>query len=232
MRHYKKILLIALFLTLIGAAWYFRKSLTLEEIQKSREALQRFVEAHYLLSVAGFIGIEFLTAFFLPGSLVLTLTGGFLFGVVWGTIYVLIGMTSGASLAFLFARSLAGGWIHAKYERHLKKFDEEIDRHGSSYLLMLLIVPVLPFCVVNYLAGMTKMSLKKFILTEALGLLPGTAVYAYAGRQFGNIRSVDDLMTPKLFIAFLLLGILALLPVFIHLLKKRFSYNARGDRKE
>jgi uncharacterized membrane protein YdjX (TVP38/TMEM64 family) len=222
-RHKKKILLIALFLALIGITWYFGgDTLTFEGMKKNREAFHRFVKAHYLLSVAAFIGIDLLSALFLPGALVLTLIGGFLFGVVWGIIYVMIGMTLGASLAFLFARYIAGKWIHSRYEDHLEKFNREIARHGSSYLLMLRLIPVLPFFVVNFLAGMTKMSLKRFLLTTAVGVLPGSVVYTYAGQQFGSIRSLDDIMTPKLVIAFVLLGTLALLPVVFRLLKQKF----------
>jgi len=93
---------------------------------------------------------------------------------------------------------------------------------------MLRIVPVLPFFTVNYLAGMTKMSLKRFLLTTAAGVLPGSVVYTYAGQELGTIRSVDDIMTPKLFIAFLLLGILALLPVALRFFKKRFRHKYHG----
>jgi uncharacterized membrane protein YdjX (TVP38/TMEM64 family) len=133
----------------------------------------------------------------------------------------MIGMTLGASLAFLFARYIAGKWIHSRYKDHLEKFNREIARHGSSYLLMLRLIPVLPFFVVNFLAGMTKMSLKRFLLTTAMGVLPGSVVYTYAGQEFGSIRSLDDIMTPKLVIAFVLLGTLALLPVAFRLLKKK-----------
>ncbi len=229
----KKILIFVFFLALVGFIGYFeRGALSFEEIQKNREAFRRFVEAHYLPSVTGFIGFELLTAFFLPGALVLTLLGGFLFGVVWGTVYVMVGMTFGGSLAFLFARFLAGNWIHARYEDHLKKFNKEVAHHGSSYLLMLIISPVLPFFVVNYLAGMTKMSLKRFFLTTAAGILPGCVIYAYAGQQFGNIHSIHDVMTPKLIIALSLLGILALLPVFLRLFGKRFSDEQRSNKRE
>lgn len=225
MRHYKKkILLVALFLALLGVTWYFREDLTFEEIMKNRVAFRGFVEAHYLLSVAAFIGIDLLTAFFLPGALVLTVTAGFLFGVVLGTAYVMIGMTLGAALAFLFARYLAGNWIHSKYKGYLEKFNREVDYHGSNYLLMLRIIPVLPFFVVNFLAGMTKISLRKFVLTTAAGALPGSVVYTYAGQQLGTISSVDQIMSPKLFFAFLLLGILALVPVILRFLKHGFPH--------
>ena len=141
--------------------------------------------------------------FFLQVALVLTLAGGFLFGVVWGAVYLMVGLTLGTSLsAFLIARYLAGTWIHSRYEGHLKKFNREVAHYGSSYLLMLRIIPVLPFFAVNFLAGTTKMSVKRFILTTAVGLLPGSVVYTYAGKQLGNITSVDDITTPKLFIGF------------------------------
>jgi hypothetical protein len=91
--------------------------------------------------------------------------------------------------------------------------------------------PCASLFAVNFLAGMTKMSLKRFILTTAVDVFPGSVVYTYAGQQFGTIRSVDDIMTPNLFIAFLLLGILALLPVVLRFLKRDSLMNITALRK-
>jgi uncharacterized membrane protein YdjX (TVP38/TMEM64 family) len=231
-RHKKEILLLCLLLAVVASAWYFREDLTLQEAKKHRETLHRLVEAHYLLSIAALIGIDLLTAFFLPGALVLTLIGGFLFGVVRGTIYIMAGMTLGASLAFLFSRYLAGNWIQSKYADYLKRLNAEIARYGSNYLIVLRILPALPFFAVNFLAGMTRMSFKRFILTTVAGLLPGCVIYAYAGHQLGRIASIEEILTPKLSAAFLLLGIIALFPVVLRFFSARLPFEKHHEESE
>jgi uncharacterized membrane protein YdjX (TVP38/TMEM64 family) len=232
-RYTKKIFLLVLFLALILATWRLGgDTLTFEKLQKNSEQLRGFVEAHYLLSVAAFIGIDLLTAFFLPGALVLTLAGGFLFGVIPGTAFVMTGMVLGAALAFLFVRYLAGNWIHSRYENQLETFNMEISRHGSNYLVMLRIIPVLPFFAVNFLAGMTRMSLKRYVLTTAIGVLPGTFVYTYAGQQLGTISSPEEILSPRLLIAFILLGTLALVPVILRFTKRELPHKHHDGREE
>ncbi|HMK48603.1 MAG TPA: TVP38/TMEM64 family protein, partial [Thermodesulfovibrionales bacterium] len=151
--------------------------LTFENLKAHRELLQRYVAEHYLLSAAVFVAYFVSTALLVPGAVASTVAGGFLFGVVMGAIYVNIGAAVGSALAFLSSRFLIGNWVQKRYGNHLKRFNEEIEEHGLSYLFTLRIVPALPFFVTNYLAGMTKIPLRKFMLVTVLGTIPGSIVY-------------------------------------------------------
>ena len=217
----RKAVLLLLFLFGSAVVWLTGPLdyLSFANLKENRDLLRSYVDAHYVLSVAAFIAMVVSTAFFVPGAIVFTLTGGFLFGVLRGTLYVLTGAVLGATLAFLSSRFIAGNWIQHRYEKHLGAFNREISIHGHNYLIFFRIVPVMPFFLVNYLAGITKVSLGRFVWTTAVGMLPGSVIYCFAGRELGNIESPDDIMSPGLMLALSLLALLALLPVCARILK-------------
>jgi uncharacterized membrane protein YdjX (TVP38/TMEM64 family) len=194
--------------------------LTFESVKEHRNTLKSFVENNYYLSVLFFLFAYISTAFFVPGAIAFTLAAGFLFGVVKGVILVLAAAISGSVLAFLSARYLVGNWVQKKFSSPLKIFNEEIERHGQNYLIVFRIIPILPFFAVNYLAGITKISLKRFTWTTAAGMLPGSVLYTYAGRRLGQIEQPGDLLSTESVIAFSALAVLALLPVIARLWKR------------
>lgn len=213
--HKRRILILIFFAGVIAAVWLLdiHEYITLDNLKSNKENLQQFVEDHYFLSVITFIIFFISTAFFVPGAIVSTIAGGFLFGTVMGTIYVNIGSVTGASLSFLLSRYMIGNQIQQKYSDQLKRFNEEIERHGHNYLFVIRITPIIPFFLTNYLAGLTKISLRKFILTTSLGMLPGSVVYTFAGQQLAEIENVEDIFSLELLIAFILLALFALLPL-------------------
>ena len=121
-------------------------------------------------------------------------------------LYVNIGATCGAVLAFLSARYLLGSRLQESYGAQLAKFNGEMERNGVRYLLTLRLIPVFPFFLVNFLSGLTRVHLSTFTWTTAAGIIPGTVVFAYAGHQLETVHSVGDIFTGKVLSAFLLLG--------------------------
>jgi uncharacterized membrane protein YdjX (TVP38/TMEM64 family) len=213
---YKKVVIVLFILVICFLVWLSLEDfITFEALKKNSEALKHFVHAHYIESVLLFILFFISTAFFVPGAIVSTIAGGFLFGVIMGTIYVNIGSTIGATIAFLSARYFLGNWIQHRYEKQLIMFNEEIERHGQNYLIVLRIIPVLPFFIVNYLSGLTKISTKKFALLTSVSMLPGSIVYTFAGHELGTLRSPEDAFSFKFLIAFGLLALFSLLPVIV-----------------
>ncbi len=207
-------LIIGLQLTGIGS------QLTLENLQANAGRLRDFSDSHFLISGIAFILIYIIvTGFSLPGALILTLAGGFLYKTLLAAVFVNIGATTGATLAFIFVRYLAGTWIQQKYADKLSGFNAELDKNGPGYLLTLRLIPVFPFFLINLLAGLTRIPLWTFVWTTSLGILPGSLVYAYAGQQLGNINNVKDIFTTRVLIAFLLLAGFAILPIIIKKLR-------------
>jgi uncharacterized membrane protein YdjX (TVP38/TMEM64 family) len=167
-----------------------------------------------------FIGVYSLaTIAFLPGSL-LTLGAGVVFGVVQGAIYVWIGATLGATLAFLIGRYLARGWVAQRIAGNpkFKAIDEAVGREGFKIVLLTRLSPVFPFNLLNYAFGITGVSLQDYIL-GCVGMIPGTMLYVYLGSLAGNIARVGTTEPPTnatLQWSIRLLGLLATVAVALY----------------
>jgi uncharacterized membrane protein YdjX (TVP38/TMEM64 family) len=212
---------------LAGVAAFFlfdlNSYLSLDTIKTSRDRLLAFTGEHYLVAVLIFIVLYVAeAALSLPGAALFTLTGGFLFGTIAGALYANIGATGGAALAFLSARYLFHDWVEARWGRRLAGFQRGFVHNAFGYLITLRLMPIFPFFIINLLTGLTKTPLGTFVAATSLGIIPGSLVYAYAGRQLGTINRLADIASPRVLLAFTLLGLLALAPtVYRHLTGKR-----------
>jgi uncharacterized membrane protein YdjX (TVP38/TMEM64 family) len=134
-----------------------------------------------LMFVAGF---ALATILFVPGS-IFGLAGGILFGPLWGTLWNLAGGTLGATAAFLFARFVAGDWVAARAQGRLKTVLSGVEAEGWRFVALTRLVPIVPFNLLNYALGLTRIPLSQYVLATLVCMLPGTAAYAwlgYAGR--------------------------------------------------
>ena len=128
------------------------------------------------------------TVFFLPGS-ILTVGAGVVFGLVRGFVIVSISATLGATAAFLVGRYLARAFIAGKIEAHPKfaAIDEAVAREGWKIVALLRLSPVVPFNVLNYAFGVTRVSLRDYVLASWIGMMPGTVLYVYLGSIAGDL---------------------------------------------
>lgn len=211
-----------LILSAIGAFFYFDlgRYLSLDTLKENRDQLLLFTDTHYAVSAALFVLVYIVvTGLALPGAAILTLAGGFLFGSFLGTLFVNLGATTGAALAFLAARYLLRDWVEDKFGKWLEPVQQGFAKDAFSYLITLRLIPLFPFFVVNLVSGLTRMSVGSYVAATSLGIIPGSFVYAYAGRQLGTINSLKEVASPNVIAAFVFLGVLALAPV----LYKKFS---------
>lgn len=198
--------------------------LTLASLKANKDALQAYTASHYALSVIVFVAAYCVqTALSLPGAVMFTLTGGFLFGTALGTVYVNLGATSGAVLAFLVARYLFRDAVERRFGPKLEAIHRGFDRNAFNYLLTLRLIPLFPFFLVNLASGLTRIRLSTYTAATAVGIIPASIVYANAGSQLGNIDSLNDIASPGVLGAFALLGLLALVPVAYHRWRDRWS---------
>lgn len=122
--------------------------LTLEALRENRAALQGWVRANGALAVLAYVlAYAAVTAFSLPGGAVMSVTGGFLFGTLWGALYIVVGATSGALLLFMAAKTALGDPLRAKAGPWLLKMERGFQENALSYLLVLRLVPLFPFFV-------------------------------------------------------------------------------------
>ena len=205
--------------------------LSFEFLTTHRERLLAYAHVHSAMAVAAFILVYCVTvAFSVLGDIFLTMVGGFLFGPLVGTLYVNIGATAGATLAFLAARYLLRDWVESKYGGQLGPLQEGFKQNAFNYLVTLRLIPAVPFVLVNLVSGLTRIEVGTFVRATSLGMIPASFVFAYAGRQLGMINSVKEIASPPVLLAFTLLGLLALTPVLYRRLAPRRG-KGNADRK-
>ncbi|PLZ87211.1 TVP38/TMEM64 family protein [Fischerella thermalis] len=161
-----------------------------------RNALQWIDSLGTVGAIAFIILYIIATVAFLPGP-ILTLGAGVVFGVIWGSIYVFIGATLGATAAFLVGRYLARGWVAEKIADN-KKFaaiDRAVGREGLKIVLLTRLSPIFPFNLLNYAFGVTDVSLKDYFI-GSVGMIPGTIMYVYIGSLAGNLAMIGTQTQP------------------------------------
>ncbi len=240
-----------------GAAAFFasgaHRYLGPEALVENRDRLQDFVALHrekallaYMLAYVALVTLS------IPGSVFLTLLGGFLFGWLVGGAAAVVSATTGAVGIFLIARTSVGDALLRRAGARIQRLAEGFRRDAFSYLLFVRIVPVIPFWLTNLASALFGVPLRTFALATMLGLIPATYAFAVAGSGLDDILtdkiaarqaclatgaehcpvhlSWRSLITPPIMAAFGALGLLALLPVILRrLFGERFRRFA-GER--
>jgi len=194
--------------------------LTLDALRDNRALLLDLVAKNPLVaSLAFMIGYAGVVALSLPGATIMTLTGGFLFGVPVGASLTVIGATTGATALFLIARSALGDVLRERAGPFLARMAEGFSKNAFSYLLFLRLVPAFPFWAVNLAPALLGMRPAPFVLATGVGIIPGTVVYTAFGASLGQVFDaggdvhLKDVASPTLIAALIGLGLLALLPI-------------------
>jgi uncharacterized membrane protein YdjX (TVP38/TMEM64 family) len=217
-----RLLLLAV-LAAVVAAFYLtglHRELSWDNVRARVHGTRAWVGDHLLAAAVAFFGIYFVVAAVsLPVAVILTLIGGALFGVWLGTALVSVASTLGATVAMLMSRYLLGDWVQGRWGERLAAFNRGVERDGAYYLLTLRLVPLFPFWLINLGVGLTKMSARTFVWVSWLGMLPVTILYVYFGQELGRISSPRDVLSPGVWIALALLGIVPL--VLRWMLKRR-----------
>ena len=201
--------------------------LSFETLKEHHVALKTFVAAHpFSVPLAYMLVYIVATALSIPGALFLSLLGGYLFSQPFSTLYVVFSATCGATIIFFAARTAFGDSLRKKASPFLKKVESGFQQNAASYLLFLRLVPLFPFWFVNIAPAFFGVSLRTFVWTTFVGIIPGAFVFTFAGGgleeifESGNEFSIATVFNTQVKIALLLLGILALLPIVVKKLRK------------
>jgi pyruvate/2-oxoglutarate dehydrogenase complex dihydrolipoamide dehydrogenase (E3) component/uncharacterized membrane protein YdjX (TVP38/TMEM64 family) len=198
---------IALFFA-AGGHRYF----TFESLQRQQAAIDAWYRAHPLQTVLLYFAVYVaVTGLSLPGATLLTLAGGAVFGLFWGTVIVSFASSLGATLAFLASRFVLRDWVRNRFGERLKAIDEGLAKEGALYLFTLRLLPVVPFFLINLSLGLSAMRVWTFYWVSQIGMLAGTLVYVNAGTQLARLDSPRGILSWELLGAFLLLGIFPLI---------------------
>ena len=202
----------------------FHQHMSLPELKSAQAAFAKQYAAQPVqTTLIYFASFTLLTACCLPGALVLMLVAGASFGLVWGSVVAVMASAAGATLTLLASRYLLRSRIEARYGNMLGTVNKGLADGGALYLLSLRLLPVIPFVPLNLLCGLTRLSLPVFFVTSLVGMLPATAIYVNAGVQLGAVGSLGDMLSPGLFGALVLLGLLPLATKAVFQIKKKFK---------
>jgi len=204
---------ILLFLVLLGMGALFflfdlDQSFSLVNLKNQLDEFDAYYSRHRVLTMAVYMAVYILvTALSIPGAAIMTLGGGALFGIFYGTLLVSFASTLGATLAFLLSRYLFKDWVQHKFSSKLAAINKGIEKEGGFYLFTLRLVPVFPFFVINLVMGITTIPTSVFYIVSQLGMLPVTIVFINAGTQLVKIESASDILSFNILLSFALLGI-------------------------
>lgn len=207
-------MLLALLAALVLAAALSipQELLTLGSLRHIQAQATQWHALHPLLAAAlYFAAYVLVTALSFPGATLLTLLGGAIFPFWQAILLVSFASTLGALLATLASRYLLADWVLARFPQQMAAVNAGIARNGAAYLFALRLMPLFPFFVVNLLAGLTRIGLVRYWWVSQLGMLPATLIYLNAGRQTGQLRSFNEILSPGMLLAFALIGLLPLI---------------------
>lgn len=201
----KRVALLATLVAAIAVALVHRDAL-------NGAALEAWVQRAGAWGPAIFIGVYALaTVLFLPGA-VLTLAGGALFGPILGALYSLTGATLGATFAFAIARYLAFSWVAKKTGGWTRQVIDGVEREGWRFVALVRLVPLLPFNLLNYALGLTRIRLLHYAAASCVFMLPGALAYSYLGDAGREAIAGGEGTIQKTLLAAALLGIVAFVP--------------------
>ncbi len=226
----KRMLPFAVIILMAVLGFVFLKDyLSFEKLAENQEALKAWRDGNFILASLAFVAVYVvIVAFSLPGAAIASLTGGFLFGVVTGSVYNIAAATMGATAIFMAARMGFGETLSTKMDSSkgaVKALKDGLKENEVSYLLIMRLVPAVPFFVANLVPALVGVNLKRFIWTTFVGIIPGGVVYTWVGAGLSDVFARGE--TPNLGIIFeiqvlgplLGLAVLAMLPIAIKKIK-------------
>lgn len=243
------IVIVVLSVAAIAIGW--NQKISFETLVRNNEAVHAFIRDNKVTAVAIYFAIYVAAiALSLPGGLVMTMTGGFLFGGLIGGAATVIGATVGAVILFTIAKSAFGEHLTRWAGPLAEKLAAEFRADAFHYLLFLRLVPVFPFVLINLVAAIVGVRLPTFVAATVIGIIPGTFTFAFLGAGLDSaIRAQAAIynaclaagradckldfdfkaaVTPELLGALAALGVLALIPVAVKRIRARRVANSSG----
>lgn len=234
----RRALLAILFLCLLGGVWVaLQRTGGIEALVAHEIRLREWIASNPLWAFATGLGV-YTAVSFVPGTGGKAIAVGWLYGFWQGVLLVELALCTAAAISFLFSRYLLRDAIRSRYDSFLERLDDNLLKRPALYVLMLRMAHV-PYTVVNYTLGATRIGVRTFLWTTALGLLPGTMVFVFAGLRLPTLAELAEegvwgLLDPWLIGA---LALSAVLVPLVHLIagwwKQRLStVDRRGQEAQ
>ncbi|MEM7696672.1 MAG: TVP38/TMEM64 family protein [Pseudomonadota bacterium] len=221
-------------LLVAGYAAGLHKTLSLETIIREHETLATWVAENFVLAAIAYLGAYVAAvAVSFPGASLLTIVGGFLFGVALGSVLTVVAATIGASIIFLVAKTSLGAPLRARAGQFADRLARGFETNAFNYLLSLRLQPILPFWLINVAPALFNVKLTTYALATAIGIIPGTVAYNLLGDGLGALIRAQEaanpgcaeagtceidlsaLISPLMIAALVALSVAALIPVIL-----------------
>jgi len=181
----------------------------------------------YIQSFGRFAAIIYIIAYCLntvsifPPIAPLSLTAGVAFGAIWGAVYLMIGAIIGTTATFMISRFFGRGLAERMLKGRFRNLDEKLERNGFMTILFFRVIPIVPYEVLNYASGLSKIKFKDYFFATILGIIPGVVISAFFGGSLGEIRGIKDIFAPKFLIAVGLMAMVIAIPAIYQILKNK-----------
>lgn len=209
-------------IALIAGIWWLVKCQCVNLKSLAPAALRDFIQSFGSFAVLAYIIAYALnTISIMPPIAALSLTAGLAFGALWGALYLMVGAMIGTTATFLISRYFGRSLIEKMLKGKFKDLDEKLANNGFMAILFFRVIPLMPYEVLNYAGGLSRIKFKDYFFATFLGLIPGVIVSAFFGGGLGEIKSFKDIFAPKFLIAIgLMAGIIAV-PGIYQILRRR-----------
>lgn len=208
---------------IILMSFYLSDIVTVENIKAKEAYLRIFIEDHYGLSVLlFFVACTLFINSPIPLAATLKVLGGFFFGFYWGTFYNIGATLLACLVGFGVSRYTFKGLFEKRYYDRLKTIENEIETNGFYYLLSLRLIMVVPYFLINILAGLSRVSFRKYATSTLAGITPASFIYANSGNKLDQITSLQEIFRFDIILSFAVVAAISLLPVIV----KKYSYKS------
>lgn len=194
--------------------------LSLHELHHHRDQLEAMARLHPVFSVLAYVCVYALAiGLSLPVAMVMTLSGGFLFGLWVGGLAAACGCTIGGTVVFLVCRNATGDVLRRRAGPTIARIEDGVLADAFSYVMVLRLLPVMPMTLANLALGFIEIPLRTFVLATFVGILPISLIYAGLGSDLGRMfergvkPSLHELVRPEVVLALAGLALLSLAPV-------------------
>lgn len=230
MRNNSRSIIIKLILgifVVFGIWWLIRcqcinlKTLAPASIRDYMQGFGKFAAVVYILAYT----LNTISIF--PPIAALSLTAGLAFGSVWGFIYLMIAALIGTSATFMISRFFGRGLVEKALKGKFKNFDEKLKYNGFMTVLFFRVIPLVPYEVLNYASGLSKIKFKDYFLATLLGLIPGVVIAAFFGGSLGEIKSFKDILAPKFLMAIGFMVLIIAVPSVYKIFKRKRDNNGK-----
>lgn len=223
-RHRRLLILVFPALAAIAALALFTLSsiVDIAELKARQADLQALIDARPVAFTTTFILVFAVAAAFAPGAAIFKVAAGALFGLAGGFGISLLATLMAATIGFLISRYLARRWVERRFHNQAEAINRGVRRDGIVYLLAMRFNPLVPFFLINFGLGLTRMRLWAFVGGSLIGLLPASFVYANAGTELARIETPADILSARMIASLVLLSLMPFVGRLVdHWLRRR-----------